>query len=71
MSFDRTNDPGPALSRGMWAAVAIAAVILALRVFAKIKLRQFRFDDVLMIVAWVSAILRNSRLWNYADFFSP
>jgi hypothetical protein len=39
----------------MWAAVAIAAVILALRVFAKVKLRQFRLDDILMIVAWVSA----------------
>ncbi|KAL2842636.1 hypothetical protein BJX68DRAFT_278338 [Aspergillus pseudodeflectus] len=56
MSFDHTNDPGPALSRGMWAAVAIAAVILALRVFAKVKLRQFRLDDVLMIVAWAMTL---------------
>lgn len=53
MAFDSSNDPGFALVRGMWAAVAVAAVILILRVFAKIKLRQFRFDDVLMIVSWV------------------
>jgi predicted ferric reductase len=53
MAFDGSNDPGFALVHGMWAANAIAAVILILRVFAKIKLRQFRFDDVLMVVAWV------------------
>lgn len=55
MAFDGKNDSGFALARGMWAANAIAAVILILRVFAKIKLRQFRFDDVLMVVAWVCA----------------
>lgn len=53
MAFDHSNDPGFALARGMWAANAIAAVILALRAFAKIKLHQFRVDDVLMVVAWV------------------
>ncbi|KAL2862487.1 uncharacterized protein BJX67DRAFT_375276 [Aspergillus lucknowensis] len=56
MSFDRRNDPGPALVRGMWAAVAIATVILVLRVFAKCKLRQFRFDDVFMIAAWAMTV---------------
>ncbi|KAL2823239.1 hypothetical protein BDW59DRAFT_148880 [Aspergillus cavernicola] len=50
------DDPGPALVRGMWAAVAIAAVILILRVFAKFKLTQFRFDDVLMVVAWAMTL---------------
>ena len=54
MAFDSSsNDRGLALVRGMWAAIAIAAFILILRVFAKFKLRQFRFDDVLMIVSWV------------------
>ncbi|KAL4996669.1 hypothetical protein BDV10DRAFT_202261 [Aspergillus recurvatus] len=56
MTFDGSNDPGFALARGMWAANAIAAVILILRVFAKLKLRQFRFDDVLMVVAWVMTL---------------
>ncbi|KAL4734403.1 hypothetical protein BDV11DRAFT_174819 [Aspergillus similis] len=56
MAFDRSHDPGFALARGMWAANAIAAVILILRVFAKIKLRQFRFDDILMVVAWAMTL---------------
>ncbi len=54
MTFDTSNNgAGFALVRGMWAAIAISAFILILRVFAKVKLRQFRFDDVLMIVSWV------------------
>lgn len=44
---------GPALERGIWVAVAIAAVIVILRVFAKIKIKRFHFDDVLMILAEV------------------
>jgi hypothetical protein len=46
-------DHGPALERGIWAAVAIAAVIVILRVFAKLKIGQFRMDDILMILAMV------------------
>lgn len=38
----------------MWAAVAIATFILILRIIAKIKIRNFRIDDVLMIIAWVT-----------------
>ncbi|KAL4778072.1 hypothetical protein BJX76DRAFT_366771 [Aspergillus varians] len=56
MTFDTHNDPGFALIRGMWAAIAIATLILILRVFAKFKLRQFRFDDVLMVVAWAMTL---------------
>lgn len=44
---------GESLVRGVWAAMAIAVVIVVLRVFAKIKIRQFRADDVLMIISMV------------------
>ncbi|KAL5335613.1 hypothetical protein BJX70DRAFT_311168 [Aspergillus crustosus] len=58
MSFDRRGDPGPALARGMWAAIAVAAVILALRIFAKFKLHAFRLtvDDGLMIVSFAMTV---------------
>ncbi|OJJ57232.1 hypothetical protein ASPSYDRAFT_134175 [Aspergillus sydowii CBS 593.65] len=57
MTFDTSNNgAGFALVRGMWAAIAISAFILILRVFAKVKLRQFRFDDVLMIVSWAMTL---------------
>jgi prepilin signal peptidase PulO-like enzyme (type II secretory pathway) len=46
-------DLGPALERGIWAAVVIAAVIVILRVFAKIKIKRFGVDDGLMILAEV------------------
>jgi len=48
-----TTDLGPALVRGIWAAVIVAVIIVILRVFAKIKIRQFRADDVLMIISVV------------------
>ncbi|RDW61692.1 uncharacterized protein DSM5745_10364 [Aspergillus mulundensis] len=67
MTFDHTNDPGFALARGMWAANAIAAVILILRVFAKIKLRQFRFDDVLMVIAWAMTLAATVLLQKSVD----
>ncbi|KAL6230249.1 hypothetical protein BDW75DRAFT_76598 [Aspergillus navahoensis] len=67
MTFNRSNDPGFALARGIWAANAIAAVILILRVFAKIKLRQFRFDDVLMIVAWAMTLAATVLLQKSVD----
>ncbi|KAL4864585.1 hypothetical protein BDV12DRAFT_176022 [Aspergillus spectabilis] len=55
-NFGSRGNPGPALARGMWAAIGIAAVILVLRVFAKFKLRQFRLDDVLMIVSYAMTL---------------
>ncbi|KAL4808591.1 hypothetical protein BDV18DRAFT_87864 [Aspergillus unguis] len=67
MGFDHSNDPGFALAAGMWAANAIAAVILILRVFAKIKLRQFRFDDVLMVVAWAMTLAATVLLQKSVD----
>ncbi|KAL4800108.1 hypothetical protein BDV19DRAFT_171533 [Aspergillus venezuelensis] len=67
MSFDSSNDPGFDLARGMWAANAVAAVILILRVVAKFKLRQFRFDDVLMIVAWAMTLAATVLLQKSVD----
>lgn len=54
MGSNITNPSGLALERGMWAAVAVATFILILRIIAKIKIRNFRIDDVLMIIAWVT-----------------
>lgn len=44
---------GTSLVRGVWAAMAIAVIIVALRVYAKIKIHQFRADDVLMVISMV------------------
>jgi predicted ferric reductase len=44
---------GSSLVRGIWAAMAIAVIVVVLRVFAKVKIHQFRADDVLMIIAMV------------------
>ncbi|OOF98964.1 hypothetical protein ASPCADRAFT_204660 [Aspergillus carbonarius ITEM 5010] len=52
MGSSVTNPSGLALERGMWAAVAVATVIIILRIIAKIKIHHFRFDDVLMVIAW-------------------
>ncbi|KAK5806739.1 hypothetical protein VI817_000997 [Penicillium citrinum] len=45
------------LERGIWVAVIIAALVVVLRVFAKIKISRFFVDDVLMIIASISAIV--------------
>ncbi|CAG8295825.1 unnamed protein product [Penicillium nalgiovense] len=51
------NDLGPALEKGIWAAVAIAAVIVILRIFGKIKISRFGVDDGLMVFAEILAIV--------------
>ncbi|KAL4751908.1 hypothetical protein BDW72DRAFT_192419 [Aspergillus terricola var. indicus] len=48
---------GPALMKGIWAAIAVASVIVILRVIAKIKIRLFRVDDILMIAALTLSIV--------------
>ena len=65
-----SKDLGPALEKGIWAAVIIAAVIVILRVFAKIKIKRFGFDDALMILAevlpflWLVCVFANlSSFW--------
>ncbi|KAJ5151455.1 uncharacterized protein N7482_010707 [Penicillium canariense] len=52
-----SNDKGPALERSIWAGVIIAAVIVFLRVVAKIKIKRFHVDDVLMIIAEILIIV--------------
>lgn len=47
------SDVGSSLVRGIWAAMAIAVIIVVLRVYAKIKISQFRADDILMIISMV------------------
>lgn len=56
-----SNSNGHSLERGIWAAVIIAALIVVLRVFAKIKIKRFYVDDVLMIIAQVRSILLEAR----------
>ncbi|OJJ36003.1 hypothetical protein ASPWEDRAFT_741100 [Aspergillus wentii DTO 134E9] len=50
------DNSGPSVARGMVAAMAIAFVILVLRVIAKLKIHHFRLDDVAMIVALILSI---------------
>lgn len=47
-------DLGPRLLRDIWTLTGIAIVIVALRVAAKIKIRKFGWDDILMLSALVS-----------------
>jgi hypothetical protein len=55
------SDVGTALVRGIWAAMAIAVIIVVLRVYAKIKIHQFRADDVLMMIAMVCFLPLNTK----------
>ena len=59
-------DGGPALRTGIWVAMALATLIVVLRVFAKLKIGQFHVDDILMIIAMVCALTHpytNYRCW--------
>ena len=47
------NGKGESLEKGIWAAVVISAVIVVLRIFAKVKIKRFAADDILMIFAQV------------------
>ncbi|KAJ5260139.1 hypothetical protein N7497_011036 [Penicillium chrysogenum] len=51
------SDLGPALEKGIWAAVAIAAVIVVLRIIGKVKISRVGVDDGLMIFAEILAIV--------------
>jgi hypothetical protein len=64
-----SNSKGDSLERGIWAAVIISALIVILRVFAKIKIKRFHVDDVLMIIAQVWRIFQSGVLFHahYAD----
>ncbi|BDD58943.1 hypothetical protein MAP00_004179 [Monascus purpureus] len=52
-SAETPYDAGPRLLRDVWALTAIAIVIMGLRVIAKLRIKKFGWDDVLMIVALV------------------
>ncbi|KAL3462649.1 integral membrane protein [Aspergillus heterothallicus] len=57
-----TLNSGPALMRGIWAGMAVAIVIVILRIIAKIKIRHFRLDDVLMIAALIISLVSTAFL---------
>jgi hypothetical protein len=46
-------DAGPALVKGIWAGIGVATIIVILRAIAKIRIRHFRLDDIVMIAALV------------------
>ncbi|KAJ5778830.1 hypothetical protein N7457_006550 [Penicillium paradoxum] len=50
-------DLGPPLEKGIWAAVIITAVIVILRLVAKVKIKRLGFDDGLMVLAEILAIV--------------
>ncbi|KAJ5482961.1 hypothetical protein N7539_006407 [Penicillium diatomitis] len=56
------NGKGESLEKGIWAAVIISAVIVALRIFAKIKIKRFAADDILMIFAQILIIVSTAFL---------
>ena len=41
----------------IWVLTAISLLIVGLRIVAKVKINQFRLDDILMIVALVCTFL--------------
>ncbi|PCG95489.1 Hypothetical protein PENO1_073310 [Penicillium occitanis (nom. inval.)] len=51
------SDTGTALVRGIWVAMAVAIIMVILRVYAKAKIHQFRADDVLMMIAMALAVI--------------
>lgn len=47
-------DRGPRLLRDIWALTGIAIFTVGLRVAAKLRIRKFGWDDILMVSALVS-----------------
>jgi hypothetical protein len=47
-------DRGPRLLRDIWALTVVAILTVALRLTAKIRIRKFGWDDILMVLALVS-----------------
>jgi hypothetical protein len=48
------ENAGPRLLREVWALTGLAVLTIALRIIAKIKIRKFGSDDILMVAALVS-----------------
>ncbi|RHZ58733.1 uncharacterized protein CDV56_106932 [Aspergillus thermomutatus] len=55
-----SNQQGTGLVVLIWVLTGIAVVVVALRVLAKVKIRQFRMDDVVMIFALILGIIAGS-----------
>ncbi|CAG7918817.1 unnamed protein product [Penicillium olsonii] len=51
------EDTGPRLLREIWALTALGILTVTLRVIAKIRIRKFAWDDVLMILALSCAVV--------------
>jgi hypothetical protein len=51
---DSTYNAGPQLLRDVWGLTAVTIVILILRIVAKLRIRKFGADDLLMAFALVS-----------------
>lgn len=51
-----SDNQGPALERGIWTAMAIAIIIVILRVIAKIKTHTLGIDDGLMVFSTVNIL---------------
>jgi hypothetical protein len=49
-----THDAGPHLLKDVWALTATAILIVVLRIIAKLRIRKFGSDDLLMGFALVS-----------------
>lgn len=56
MSRDSTvTDYGPHLLRDIWGLTAVGILVVILRVIAKLRIRKFGPDDLLMVSALVSS----------------
>ena len=51
------ENSAPRLLREVWALAGLGIFIIALRVIAKVKIRKFGCDDILMVSALVSMSL--------------
>lgn len=61
MAPDPRFNAGPQLLRGIWAEAGVAVLFVLLRVIAKLRLRQFKLDDIVMILA-LALIMTGSAL---------
>jgi hypothetical protein len=50
---ESTVNLGPGLVTGLWIQAAIAIIVVALRIIAKLRIHKFEIDDVVMIFALV------------------
>lgn len=51
----------------IWVLTSISSLIVGLRVLAKVKINQFRLDDILTIIALVCTFSKPPTLWIESD----